>query len=355
MPSGWRTRILTRSRAARPSRASVRAASIPASSPSSIRTSVGSGNARQVHALATRSARCSQSARNGAIGASSRATTTSASCSVANAARVSASSVFPQNRSRLRRTYQFDRSSTTKSPIARAARVSSYASRSRPTDATSRCSRDRIQRSSTFVGVRRRATRVGRPALEVRVQREEPVRVRQRVERPPRRLAQRLRVEALRHPRLADRQRGTSGSRRRRTRRSPPTGRPRCRGTWTSSARPCPAAGRSPPRCGTPGRRPSSVEIAMQRVEPAARLVHALADEVRRELPSPPHPGSRTGSATARTASRPSRTRRRSPRACAASCRRTRRARPGVARRSTACADRSPPAAPRRPARASSA
>src|SRR5690606_27172450 len=95
------------------------------------------------------SATGSQSAWKGVNGASRPQIVVSASCSVVNAARVSSVSPLPQNRSRLRRTYQFDRSSTTKSAIARAACVSSYWSRYVRTCAATDARRDRSQRSST--------------------------------------------------------------------------------------------------------------------------------------------------------------------------------------------------------------
>ena len=69
------------------------------------------------------SARCSQSDANGAAGASSRATVTSTSCSVATAAG-SALWSGAQKRSRESRTYQFETSST-KAMIARTPAVAS--------------------------------------------------------------------------------------------------------------------------------------------------------------------------------------------------------------------------------------
>ena len=56
---------------------------------------------------------------NGVTGAIIRATTRSASCSVAKAAAESAGSVFPQKRGRARRTYQLESSPSTNAATAR--------------------------------------------------------------------------------------------------------------------------------------------------------------------------------------------------------------------------------------------
>ena len=70
------------------------------------------------------SARCSQSARKGAAGASRRADATSVSCSVSSATGSVARS-GAQKRGRLRRTYHRDTSSPTKSMMIRVPAVTS--------------------------------------------------------------------------------------------------------------------------------------------------------------------------------------------------------------------------------------
>src|SRR5690606_26599003 len=79
-------------------------------------------------------------------GASSRVTVARHSYSVARAARWSASSSDFQKRRRLRRTYQFDSSSTSCS-MGRAASEGSKPSRPAVTRRTASCSSERIQRS----------------------------------------------------------------------------------------------------------------------------------------------------------------------------------------------------------------
>ena len=86
--SGWRTFTAASSRAARARVASVRSWVIARSSA----WSGGGAAGRTYGATCTESpasSRCIQSVRKGAIGASSRQVTTSTSCSVANAARLS--------------------------------------------------------------------------------------------------------------------------------------------------------------------------------------------------------------------------------------------------------------------------
>jgi hypothetical protein len=80
---------------------------------------------------------------NGQKGASSCATVTRQHCNVANAAGEPS-----QNSRRMRRTYQFDRSSTN-AWIARPAPVASKLSIRSRTTVTVACSRDRTQRSSS--------------------------------------------------------------------------------------------------------------------------------------------------------------------------------------------------------------
>ncbi len=89
-----------------------------------------------------------------------------------------------------------------------------------------------------------------------------------------------------------------------------------------------------------------------QRVEPPARLIDALGDEIGRETVPRSCRGSRTDSATARTTSSPSRTRCRSPRTRGASSRRIRPRRIATCSdRRSACADRNRTSGARRIAR----
>ncbi len=89
-----------------------------------------------------------RSATNGVTGARSCATRTSTWWSVRYACALSADISPFQNHRRRRRTYQFDRSSCTKSSIAARARRSWYASSAPRTSRTVVCRRERIHASS---------------------------------------------------------------------------------------------------------------------------------------------------------------------------------------------------------------
>ena len=273
------------------------------------------------------SSRCIQSVTNGANGASSRQLATSTSCSVANAARLSGAVDAVE-------------------PLARAAHVPLRdvvvhelhhdARGARRVEAVEQAVRRCLDRREA----REHPAVERRPSLARRDPRGDGAHpkfaysanmplymflsvtqeaARGPADRPPRRSCA---ASTPGSPR-----RGTAGRRRRRAAPSPPSDPPRCRGSSTSSARSRRARGRSRPRCryGAGDAAPDaaarrSQRVAEpgrdreQRVEPAARLVHALGDEIGRELPPEQLARSRTDSATARTASSPSRTRRRSPR-----------------------------------------
>ncbi len=84
----------------------------------------------------------------GAAGARRRATVTRASYSVLSAAE-SAVASGAQNRRRLTRTYQFDRSESQNSMMARTPAVTSYPDQARRTASTRSSSRPRSQRSTS--------------------------------------------------------------------------------------------------------------------------------------------------------------------------------------------------------------
>ena len=122
LATGCRTGRLRASRAARASEARRRTAAIAASR-SGARRPLSAGNGARCTEVPV-SARCIQSARNGAAGASIRAEATRVSCSVSRATGSVARS-GAQKRGRLRRTYHRDRSSPTKSMMARTPAVTS--------------------------------------------------------------------------------------------------------------------------------------------------------------------------------------------------------------------------------------
>ena len=151
--SGCRTRMPDAERAACPSATTRRVRSTAASSASSRRPPGGLGKSARCTesgaSWSTPATRFSQiaSATCGTNGASRRVKVASTSYSVADAAALSVSSSPFQNRRRLRRTYQFDRSST-KASMARVARCASQPFRAAPTSAVTASRRDRIHRSS---------------------------------------------------------------------------------------------------------------------------------------------------------------------------------------------------------------
>ena len=120
--TGWRTGSCLVSRAARASDASLRIAAMAASSSGSRRPWSDGNEARCTEVPV--SARCSQSDTKGAAGAISCAVVSSTSYRVRRAASSAARS-GAQNRGRLVRTYQLERSSATKSMIARVPAVTS--------------------------------------------------------------------------------------------------------------------------------------------------------------------------------------------------------------------------------------
>src|SRR6185503_18096589 len=145
--------MLAASRAARARDANLRTESMAASRRGFL-FPVSSGNSeRWTDVPANR--RWSASLRNGAAGASARDTVTNAWWRVATAAG-SASASGAQNRGRLTRTYQFERSASQKSMMARTPPVGSYpdhAERTAATVASSRLNSHWSIRSSCFGGL----------------------------------------------------------------------------------------------------------------------------------------------------------------------------------------------------------
>ena len=277
--SGCRTLSLDSARAFNPSDTSSRARAMSASRSGSIAVASYDGQSERCTDSPVR-ARFpnSSSATNGHTGASSRARVVRHSCRTACA---SPSAAF-QKRGRLRRTYQLERSSTNaverlRRPqrvevLERLGGLADGAVQSRPHPAVHHVRRRGTQR-------RRRV-----PAVEVRVGREEGVRVPERHEEPVRRLVDVLEVDAL------------GGPRRAREREVPAHGvgapcadhLPRVHHV-AAALRHLLAVLVEQERQAhhVAVRRPAEHERVHreQRVEPAARLVDRLADEVGREAP----------------------------------------------------------------------